>query len=167
MTLDQFWNIVEKVHRASDGDMEKKCELLDAELRRLSLDEVLSFHAHFDDCEDRAYSWELWAAAYIIGGGCSDDAFSDFRSTLISMGRKTFERTLADPQSLADIDYDPEIAQFEGYQYVPTTVETDLGGGKKFMRYHPAPLHPSGKSWDEDKVAELYPKLAEKYNCIG
>jgi len=24
MTLDQFWNIVEKVHRNSDGDMDKK-----------------------------------------------------------------------------------------------------------------------------------------------
>ena len=105
MTLDQFWKIVEDVHRTSGGDMDKKCELLDAELRRLPLEEVRSFHAHFYECFDRAFSWELWAAAYIIGGGCSDDKFSDFRSTLISMGRQTFERALADPQSLADIDY--------------------------------------------------------------
>lgn len=88
MTLDQFWNIVEKVHRDSGGAMDRKCELLDAALRQLSLDEVHSFHRHFNECEDRAYSWELWAAAYIIGGGCSDDAFSDFRATLISMGRQ-------------------------------------------------------------------------------
>src|SRR5215470_19141756 len=108
MTLEQFWNIVEKVHCASDGDMDKKCELLAAELRRLPLDEVHSFHAHFDECYDRAYNWELWAAAYIIGGGCSDDGFSDFRSTLISMGRQTFEQALADAQSLADMDYDAE-----------------------------------------------------------
>ena len=26
MTLDQFWNIVEKVHRESGGDMPRKCE---------------------------------------------------------------------------------------------------------------------------------------------
>jgi hypothetical protein len=44
MTRDQFWKIVEKVHGASDGDMDRKCELLDAELRRLSFDEVRSFH---------------------------------------------------------------------------------------------------------------------------
>jgi hypothetical protein len=75
MTLDQFWSIVDQVHRASGGGMEKKCNLLDTELRRLSLDEVLSFEAHFTDCLDRAYSWLLWAAAYIIGGGCSDDSF--------------------------------------------------------------------------------------------
>ena len=163
MTLDQFWNIVEKVHRDSGGDMDRKCELLDAELRRLTLDEVRSFHRHFNECQDRAYTWELWAAAYIIGSGCSDDAFSDFRSTLISMGRQTFERALADPQSLADMDYDAETAHYEGYQYVPTTVETEFGGGQRFPRYQPHPDEPSGKPWDEDKVAELYPKLAEKY----
>ena len=61
MTLDQFWNIVDRVHQASGGDMEKKCELLELELRRLSLDELLSFHAHFTDCRYRAYSWPLCA----------------------------------------------------------------------------------------------------------
>src|SRR5262249_40852671 len=122
MTIDQFWSIVEKAHGASSGDMDKKCELLEAELRELPLEEVRAFHAHFYECQDRAYSWELWAAAYIIGGGCSDDKFSDFRSTLISMGREIFQRTLADPQSLADIDYDAEVAGYEGDQYVTSPV---------------------------------------------
>jgi hypothetical protein len=167
MTLDQFWKIVEKVHRDSRGDMDKKCELLEAELRRLPLEEVRSFHRHFDECEDRAYTWELWAAAYIIGGGCSDDGFSDFRATLISMGRQTFERALSDPQSLADMDYEAESAQYEGYQYVPTTVETELGGGQRFPRYAPHPAEPSGKPWNEDNVAELYPRLAQKYDYSG
>jgi hypothetical protein len=166
MTLDQFWNIVEQVHHASGGDMDRKCELLEEELRRLPLDEVRCFHAHFDECLDRAYSWELWAAAYIIGGGCSDDKFSDFRSTLISMGRQTFERTLADPQSLADIDYDADTADYEGYQYVPTQMERELGG-HDFPRSRPHPEQPSGTIWDEDKVAEFYPKLAKKYDYRG
>ena len=167
MTLDQFWTIVEKVHRASDGDMDRKCQLLDAELRRLPLEEVVSFHNHFDDCKDRAYNWELWGAAYIIGGGCSDDAFSDFRSTLISMGKLTFERALADPQSLADMNYDADVAHYEGYQYVPTTVKKELAAGQKFPRVHPHPAEPSGKPWEDDQLAALYPKLVEKYDYSG
>jgi hypothetical protein len=143
--------------------MDRKCELLEAELRRLRLDEVQTFHRYFDECVDRAYTWELWAAAYIIGGGCSDDKFSDFRATLISMGRRTFERALADPESLADIDYDAETARYEGYQYGPTTVERELGGAQRRVRYQPHPRKPSGKEWNEDDVAELYPKLAKKY----
>jgi hypothetical protein len=168
MTLDQFWEIVDGAHRASGGDMEKKCDLLDAELRRLSLDEVRSFHAHFTDCLDRAYTWPIWAAAYIMGGGCSDDSFWDFRSTLISMGRDTFERAMADPESLADLDLeDGSEMQWEGYQYVPSKVEEALSGGQKFPRPHPHPKEPSGDSWDEGKVAELYPKLAKRYGYTG
>jgi hypothetical protein len=167
MTLDQFWSLVEKVHRASGGDMDKKCELLDTELRRLPLAEVRSFHDYFYECLDRAYTWELWAAAYIIGGGCSNDAFSDFRSTLISMGREIFEGTLADPESLANRDYDADMADYEGYQYVPSKVERDLSGGQDFPRTRPHPKEPSGALWDEEEVAQLYPKLVKKYNYRG
>ncbi len=163
MTIDEFWNIIGKVHRESGSDMDKKCELLEAKLRRFPLHEIHSFRRSFDECRDRAYTWDLWAAAYIIGGGCSDDAFSDFRATLISMGRETFERVLADPQALADMDYDADTAHYEGYQYVPMTLEKELGNGQRFPRYAAHPKQPSGVPWGEDKVAELYPKLAAKY----
>jgi len=167
MTADQFWNVIEQVHHASGGDMDRKCKLLEAELCRLPLEEVCSFCVHFDEKKDKAYNWELWAAAYIIGGGCSDDSFSDFRSTLISMGRQTYESALADPQSLADMDYDAENAYYEGYQYVPVKVQKDLGGGQIFPRKSPHPSKPTGQDWEEDKVAELYPKLAAKYGYAG
>ena len=137
--------------------MDKKCKLLDAALRQLPLEEVRSFHAHFYECQDRAYTEELWAAAYMIRGGCSDDKFSDFRSTLISMGRQVFERALADPQSLADMDYDARMAYYEGYQYVPTKVERDLNGGLDFPRSRPHPDAPSGAIWDENELPKLYP----------
>jgi hypothetical protein len=168
MTIEQFWSIVEKVQAAADGDMDKKCELLGVELRRLPLEEVRSFHAHFYECLDRAYNWELWAGAYVMGSGCGDDAFSDFRSTLISMGRETFERALADPESLADMDYDAENAYYEGYQYVPTAVECELNGGLHLPRSRTHPEEPSGRYWDDDnEVAKLYPKLAKKYKYKG
>lgn len=167
MTLDQFWNLIENIHLASGGNMDRKCDLLDKQLRQLSLDEVRSFHTHFDDCRHRAYDWGLWAAAYIIGGGCSDDSFSDFRSTLISMGRRTYERALADPQSLADVDYEAVNAHYEGYQYVATQVERNLSDGGSFPASRPHPKEPSGTMWEEDKVADLYPRLAQKYGYKG
>src|SRR5574341_834355 len=114
MTLDQFWNIIETIHQDSAGDMPTKCKLLDQHLRTLPPEELRSFDEHFADCLDRAYTWELWAAAYIIGSGCSDDKFCDFRSTFISMGRDTYEGAMLDPESLADRDYDTENAHYEG-----------------------------------------------------
>lgn len=165
MTSNLFWNLIEKIHRDSRGDMDKKCTLLETELRRLPLEEVVSFGAHFDAFHDRAYSWELWAAAYIINGGCSDDSFSDFRSTLISMGRQAYEAALADPESLAAIDYDDGEACYEGFEYA--AILMDMGKGQTFPRAQPMPDEPSGTEWDEDELAELYPKLAEKHGFAG
>jgi len=167
MTLDEFWNIIAKVDRESEGAFQKKCELLDRDLRKLSLDEVLSFDTHFTECLDRAYTWELWAAAYIMGGGCSDDGFWDFRSTLISMGREIFERAVGDPETLAEFKIKNGHWEREGFQYVATTVERDLSGGQEFPRSQPHPKEPSGERWDESTVAELYPKLAERYKYMG
>lgn len=167
MTKEIFWQLVEKVHIASRGDMEVKCKLLNAELRQLPLAEVQSFEAHFIECLDEAYTWPLWAAAYIIGGGCSDDSFWDFRSTLVSMGLQTYERALVDPESLVDLDYDAETAHFEGYQYVAGKVEEDLSRGFRSPRSRPHPQEPTGEPWDEDKVATLYPRLAAKYAYRG
>ncbi|MFD6293827.1 DUF4240 domain-containing protein [Streptomyces sp. NPDC060235] len=42
------------------------------------------------------------AAAYLIGGGCSNDSFMDFRAGLIALGRDWYEKATADPDSLAD-----------------------------------------------------------------
>jgi hypothetical protein len=49
-----------------------------------------------------SYRWDLWGAAYLINGGCSDDGFDYFRGWLLSQGRAIWQATLADPDSLAD-----------------------------------------------------------------
>ncbi|MGW3893242.1 DUF4240 domain-containing protein [Micromonospora chokoriensis] len=40
-------------------------------------------------------------AGYLIGEGCSDGSFSDFRARAIAAGREWYERVLASPDALA------------------------------------------------------------------
>lgn len=162
MHIDQFWEIVDDVHERSDGDFDAKLELLSEVLTDLPLQEVLSFMSHFDSCMDRAFTWELWGAAYVIGGGCSDDGFNDFRSALISMGRSTFEKAMADPQSLADVDESFGNGQMEGYQYVAADVAKKKNNGKAPVHVGSGKTDPSGVIWDEEKVDSLYPRLKFK-----
>ncbi|MER6678573.1 DUF4240 domain-containing protein [Streptomyces sp. NPDC000983] len=49
-----------------------------------------------------SYLAPLWAAAYQINGGCSDDGFDYLRGWLITQGRTTFEQAIHDPDSLTD-----------------------------------------------------------------
>ena len=156
MSIDQFWAIIDEVHQASGGNMDRKCELLQTQLTALSPDELSSFVEHFDRCDARAYQNPLWGAIYTLRGGCSDDSFQDFRATLISLGRTAFEQTLAEPDNLADLDL-PEDPCFEGFQYVPTRVaRVVLGNRRMKTEFPPAP---TGADWSDDQLPHLYPKL--------
>lgn len=164
MNKDEFWQIVDSVHYESDGDMDRKCELLSRHLGGLNEQDLMDFINHFDSADAGAYTWPLWGAAYVMHGGCSDDSFSDFRATLISHGRKIYEAALADPESLADLHFrDAQDICYEGYQYVKNAVvEEKFGEIPK--RSKPLPDEPSGEAWDEDTVDDLYPRLSAKYS---
>lgn len=52
-----------------------------------------------EDVHQALYRWDVWAAAYLIGGGCSDDSFMDFRAGLIAQGRDWYQKAAASPAS--------------------------------------------------------------------
>jgi hypothetical protein len=110
MDIDQFWQLIDATRGQPDrGDM------LTAALSTLPEDEVVRFQLLHDDVLQSANTVDLWGAAHLIMGGCSDDAFSDFREDLIELGREVFEAAVGDPDSLAGIfipsnPYQPVLA---------------------------------------------------------
>ena len=89
MQGDKFWQIVKRAAE-SDHDPDAHAEVLRAELRKLSLQEIISFEVAFRRYLNEAYTWDLWGAAYVIHGGCSDDGFEYFRRWLVSRGRDVY-----------------------------------------------------------------------------
>ncbi|NUS81347.1 MAG: DUF4240 domain-containing protein, partial [Streptomyces sp.] len=85
-------------------------------LAALSKEDILEFQTRFDEIHDAVYRWDVWAAAYLIGGGCSDDSFIDFRAGLIALGREWYERAAADPDSLAEHPAVIEAVADGGYE---------------------------------------------------
>lgn len=158
----RFWALVQDVHDHANGDMDEKCETLRAALSRLSREDATAFAHCFTSMMDRAYSWPLWGAAYVIHGGCGDDTFTDFRASLISRGRKAYESAFADPESLALEEFDDEAWFYEGYQYA-VSEGVKAAAGSVVKRAQPHPDEPSGQAFDEEKVYESYPKLSEKF----
>jgi uncharacterized protein DUF4240 len=98
---DTFWGIIETA-RADAGPDTSFADALVEELATRSVREVRDFHERFFELHTSLYRWDIWAAAYLIGGGCSDDSFSYFRAGVIGQGREWYQRVLASPDSLAD-----------------------------------------------------------------
>ena len=96
-----FWDIIETA-RASAGQDRPFHESLTDHLATLTEQDILEYHERFEKMHDALYRYDLWAAAYLIRGGCSDDSFIDFRAGLIAQGRDWHNKAAAAPDSLAD-----------------------------------------------------------------
>ena len=79
MDIGTFWDIIETA-RASAGPDRPFHESLTDHLAALTDQDILEYHERFEKMHDALYRYDLRAAAYLIGGGCSDDSFIDFRA---------------------------------------------------------------------------------------
>lgn len=161
-----FWALIAAVHAEAPYDWEAKEALLTKRLEALSVEELRSYSAQWDFAMKKAYDWGLWAAAYVIHGGCSDDSFSDFRSTVIMLGRETFEAALADPDSLLPIaERCGGDLYHENFGYPVMRVWEQKTGDDAPPSAAPLPFgtEPSGEDWEEDDLPQRLPKLWAKY----
>ena len=102
---EQFWNLIEQA-RARAGD-QADCRAIVAQavglLSALPASEIISAEQRLHEIVMGSYLHPLWAAAYVINGGCSDDSFDYFRGWLILQGRSVFGEAVADPDGLAGL----------------------------------------------------------------
>ncbi len=162
MNSDAFWSLLDRARQTAADSPDDLEAALAQHLRNLRVADLEAFAGHFDDAMDRAYRWDLWGAAYLIGGGCSDDAFSDFRSSLVARGLKAYEKAMADPDSLADDDLNEEAWFHEGFGYL-AAAEFERRKLKPPPRAKPHPSEPEGDEWSEDDLVAQFPRLSRKY----
>ena len=100
MDIGTFWDIIEAA-RASAGPDRPFHEALADQLATLNRQGILEYQERFYEVSGVLHRWDAWAAAYLIGGGCSDDSFMDFKAGLIAQGRDWYQQAAASPDSLA------------------------------------------------------------------
>ncbi len=126
----------------------------------------MAFDDFIDQCRARAYRRDLWAAAYIINGGCSDDGFEYFRAWLIAQGQRIFEDAIRDPASLEtaipmDSGWDAEL---ESLLYVAGNAYRQKTG-REIPRKSYAAAELTGAEWTDKNVEHLHPDLAARANA--
>ena len=103
MDRQAFWRVVEDARaRASDDGDAVAAHAVEI-LATLPKAQIVAAAQPLWDLMADSYRGDLWAAAYLINGGASDDGFDYFRGWLIAQGREVFERAIADPDAMADL----------------------------------------------------------------
>jgi hypothetical protein len=102
MDTDGFWHLIDRAREQADGDAHVVATKATDLLAAMRPEEIIAAQQLLWDQLAVSYTAPLWAAAYVINGGCSDDGFDYFRGWLVTQGRDVFDQALADPDSLAD-----------------------------------------------------------------
>jgi hypothetical protein len=162
MNIDEFWQFIDVAKKMAGSDADARVGALQSVLSAQTAEELQSFQSHYDHQIDVSYRWDLWAAAYIINGGCSDDGFRYFRDWLISEGRSIFEKALKDPDSLADLPH-LDLADLESFGYVALELYEQKGAGELDRDFSTEGAEPAGTPWKEEDVGSVLPRLGAKY----
>ena len=163
MESEKFWKIIEITKSESSGDYEKQQSLLERELLKLTAKEVLEFDNKFRTLRGEIYTWDFWAAAYIINGGCSDDCFSDFRGWLIGQGKSIFNNAIQNIETLSELK-ETNDGDWEGLSYIPTDIY-EKKTGNDMPKGIQENFEITGEEWEEDEndLKNRFPKLYTKF----
>ncbi len=173
MDEDQYWELVARSLKNSEDEDEQEAYLI-AELSKLSPQEMIGFRLRTDKLLYDSYGSDLWCAAYLMNGGCSDDCFEYFRLWVISRGKDFFYKAKANPDSLIELaEEDRAYFEFEMFWYVALEAFKNMTG-KDLYDYIDVEKFTTRESnypqfefnWKEDKpetMKAICPKLFEKY----
>jgi hypothetical protein len=156
MDNEQFWALIETARsQTSDpSDADTIASSAAVLLATYPRDAIVAGQQIFWDLMADSYRNPLWAAAYLINGGCSDDGFDYFRGWLIMQGRVVFERTVAEPDALAEL---PAVraAAADGMEF---ECEAALGIATD------AHVKATGEQLPDDAYTINYPELGDDWN---
>jgi hypothetical protein len=169
----RFWELIDQARKAAPGHgmdaADRQAAALEAGLAKLPPKEIIGFQELLDRKMVDTYRWDLWGAAYLLNGGCSDDCFDYFRGWLIGRGQKVFDAALKKPDSLAEFaanqsNTDPSEAarECESFLYVARGAYRKATGVEMPDVDRPMPREPKGTPWTEEDLPPLLPAIAAK-----
>ncbi|MBM7605308.1 hypothetical protein JOC75_003331 [Metabacillus crassostreae] len=176
MDQKELWSLIEKSREFDD-----QAEWLTELLAEKELEEVVEYEFLFQELMNASYNSRLWGAAFVLMGGCSDDAFDYFRGWLIGQGEVVFNKGLRDPEFLAEYINEDNLDD-EGYPQNEELLSVGLDAytliktgdiewddnihdellealDKKGLQ----PVNDIEFDWGEDDLENLFPVLWERF----
>jgi len=167
MYESEFWAMIEAGGPYDLDDRERQLASVRCQLEKLPAREIYFFYRLFCLGMIDAQTWDLWAAAHLINGGCSEERFVSFRAWLISQGRAIYTAAVESADSLAGVTSPGRRDhEFEALYRLPRTVHFELTRQDVPRLGLTWPYEPGGEQWDFRDRTEVFrrlPRLAAVY----
>ncbi|MFC0532631.1 DUF4240 domain-containing protein [Phytohabitans kaempferiae] len=171
MNTNEFWALIGDAAR-DGGTPDTVADRAATTLASRDTSEIVGFEQHLRRVLDASYKVDLFGAAYLVNGGCSDEGFDAFRGWLMAQGRDAYARAVGEPDSLAELPavrraaLTGEELGSEKMLAVAATAHRTATGTE--LPEEPAAKRPNTDDfWDfdnEDEVRRRLPRLAALFN---
>jgi Protein of unknown function (DUF4240) len=171
MNTNEFWALIGDAAR-DGGTPDTVAGRAATALAALDAGEIVAFERHLRRVLEASYKADLFGAAYLVNGGCSDEGFDAFRGWLMAQGREAFARAVGEPDSLAELPavrraaLTGEELGSEKMLAIAAKAHRDATGLE--LPEEPAAKRPDTDGFwdfdDEDEVRRRFPRLAALFN---
>jgi hypothetical protein len=154
-----FWKLI----HSTKGSAEK----ISKALKLVTPDEIKTFSNIYWEKHRSLHHWDLWAALYIMNGGCSDDSFHYGKAWVIGKGEAVYQVALNSPDNLGPHVTDSDLedgCDNEMLNYAADEAFEALTG--RNLDYETGEDEvPAGTAFDEDEayLAKNFPKLTAQF----
>ena len=170
MNETEFWTLFELPKLSKPRSALDLWSLLTKRLNTCSKTDLSCVLRLFDEKIVQAYSWNLWAVAWIVRDkygnfGCGDDQFYSFRAGLVCQGIELYSAALNDPDNLA-IFLETELCKSEDFSSICTEAYRSKFGEPDFDYLTVPPARPYGEEWNEDDLSFFennFPKCIKRW----
>ncbi|WP_412739722.1 DUF4240 domain-containing protein [Krasilnikovia sp. MM14-A1259] len=165
MRTDDFWAVIGRATADRPGTPGEVADRAVAELAGRDPQEIIAWARHLDKVMAASATEDLWAAAYLINGGCSDDGFDHFRGWLIAHGRDVLARAVRAPDSLSELPSVQAAARtgavFEAEEVLCVPAQAYERATGSALPASPAPpgRPDPAQLWDFDDEDEMHRRL--------
>ncbi|MDJ0945454.1 MAG: DUF4240 domain-containing protein [Kiloniellales bacterium] len=164
MTEDLFWELIETARKAG-GSPDEQVAVLTESLAGFKASQIKAFEKLLFDVLARAYHFDLWALAFLVQDGCSDDAFEAFRAWLVLRGRQAFELALAEPARFLIEHPTTSHNAAEALLQAPA-VAYEWRSGKALKPAKRRPIRIQGEAWLEEDLPARYPEVIAQLQAM-
>jgi hypothetical protein len=162
MTEDLFWELINQ--GLGDHSLGERLETLPDRLALFKPAAIRKFDQILREKDNVAYRTDIWALAYLLRGGCSDDSFDAFRGWLILQGRKVFEATIVAPDDFDVARYHGDSGGMDALRDA-APMAYELREGKAMKPVKGPLLELKGPELEEEDFAAYLPKIAAAVNA--
>lgn len=97
---EDYWEVIGESLKNRSSSILEQHDALCRIFSRKTIEQLIGICYHGTELYRKAYTSNLWAAAYIVRGGCGDSSFHYFRCWLAIRNRDTYYSALKNPDSL-------------------------------------------------------------------